>query len=436
MRRMRVSIIILAVVLALALSGCLTTPPNDVPVAPEQSTTSNVVPLPTEEPKVDKPTETPQSPGYKANSEAPVTSESTPPSLTPEPTPVDPPVVSPPTDSTFEVYYIDVGQGDSSLIICDGKAMLIDGGEASESSKIYAYLKAHGINHLEYIVATHAHSDHIGGLSGALNFATVGTALCPVTEYDSKTFTSFVKYLGKQNVTITIPSSGDSFELGSAQVYILGPQRDYDDPNDTSIVMKVVYGNTSFLFTGDAERTAEADILDAGYDLSATVLKVGHHGSDTSTSYPFLREIMPEYAVIQVGAGNSYGHPTDNTLSRLRDADVKVYRNDMQGTIICTSDGETVSFSTERNTNADTLVSPSQSTTTTPVHGSVDNPQASTREDNSTGTDYVGNKNSKKFHYAWCNSVDQMKESNKYYYTGTRDEMISQGYDPCGNCKP
>ena len=108
----------------------------------------------------------------------------------------------------------------------------------------------------------------------------------------------------------------------------------------------------------------------------------------------------------------------------------------MQGTIICTSDGKTVSFSTERNANADTLVAPSQSTTTTPVHGSVDNPQASTREDNSTGTDYVGNKNSKKFHYAWCNSVGQMKESNKYYYTGTRDEMISQGYDPCGNCKP
>ena len=241
----------------------------------------------------------------------------------------EPEAMTPPENSTFEVHFIDVGQGDCSLILCDGKAMLIDGGEASESSKVYAYLKKLGVNHLDYIVATHAHSDHIGGLSGALNYASVDTALCPVTSYDSKTFSSFTKYLGQQGASIAVPEPGDIFSLGSASVIILGPQRSYEDTNDTSIVMKVVYGKTSFLFTGDAERTAEADILDAGYNLSATVLKVGHHGSDTSTSYPFLREIMPEYAVIQVGKGNSYGHPTEDTLSKLRDANAKVYRNDL-----------------------------------------------------------------------------------------------------------
>lgn len=323
-----------------------------------------------------------------------------------------------PEHSTFEIHFIDVGQGDCSLILCDGKAMLIDGGESSESSKVYAYLKAHGIDHLDYMVATHAHSDHIGGLSGALNYASVGTAFCSVTEYDSKTFSSMVKYLNNQGLKITVPSAGDTFNLGSATVQILGPQRAYDDPNDMSIVLKVTYGETSFLFTGDAERTAEADILDAGYDLSATVLKVGHHGSDTSTSYPFLREVMPEYAVIQVGKDNSYGHPTEDTLSRLRDADVKVYRNDLQGTVICSSDGESVTFSTEKNESMQT----NPTVTVTPE----------TNEPNDVG-EYIGNKNSKKFHLPTCKNLPA--EKNRVYLS-SRQEAIDGGFDPCGNCNP
>lgn len=330
--------------------------------------------------------------------------------------PEEPPVI--PEDSSFEIHFIDVGQGDCSLILCDGKSMLIDGGESSESSKVYAYLKAHGIDHLDYMVATHAHSDHIGGLSGALNYASVGTAFCSVTEYDSKTFSSMVKYLNNQGLTITVPNAGKTFSLGSATVQILGPQRSYDDPNDMSVVLKVTYGETSFLFTGDAERTAEADILDAGYDLSATVLKVGHHGSDTSTSYPFLREIMPEYAVIQVGKDNSYGHPTEDTLSRLRDADVKVYRNDLQGTVICTSDGKSVTFSTEKNESVQT----NPTVTVTPE----------VNEPDDVG-EYIGNKNSKKFHLPTCKNLPA--EKNRVYLS-SRQEAIDGGYDPCGNCDP
>jgi len=323
-----------------------------------------------------------------------------------------------PQDSTFEVHYLDVGQGDSSLILCDGHAMLIDGGEASESSKVYAYLKAHGVDHLDYMVATHAHSDHIGGLSGALNYATVDTAFCPVTEYDSKTFSSMVKYLGNQGLNITVPSAGDDFMLGSAYVQILGPQKSYDDPNDTSIVLKVTYGETSFLFTGDAERTAEADILAAGYDLSSTVLKVGHHGSDTSTSYPFLREIMPEYAVIQVGKDNSYGHPAEDTLSRLRDADVKVYRNDLQGDIVCTSDGKTVTFTTAKNESV-------QTNPTVPVTPEQEEPD-------DIG-EYIGNKNSKKFHLPTCKNLPA--EKNRIYFD-SRQAAVDAGQTPCGNCNP
>ena len=323
-----------------------------------------------------------------------------------------------PADSTFEVHYLDVGQGDCSLVLCDGHAMLIDGGESSESSKVYAYLKQHGVSHLDYMVASHAHSDHIGGLSGALNYATVDTAFCPVTDYDSKTFDSMVKYLDKQGVGITVPGAGDEFMLGSAHVQILGPQKNYDEPNDTSIVLKVTYGETSFLFTGDAERTAEADILDAGYNLSSTVLKVGHHGSDTSTSYPFLREIMPEYAVIQVGADNSYGHPTEDTLSRLRDAEVKVYRNDLQGDIVCSSDGKVVTFTTTKNESV-------QTNPTVVVTPDVDEPD--------DAGEYIGNKNSKKFHLPTCKNLPA--EKNRIYFD-SRQAAVDAGQSPCGNCKP
>ena len=131
--------------------------------------------------------------------------------------------------------------------------------------------------------------------------------------------------------------------IGSARVEILGVNED-SDPNNTSIVLRIDYGSTSFLFTGDAERESEQKMLNRGANLSATVLKVGHHGSNSSTTYPFLREVMPEYAVISVGTGNTYGHPTENTLSRLRDAQVQVYRTDRNGDVFCSSDGRNVTF--------------------------------------------------------------------------------------------
>lgn len=336
-------------------------------------------------------------------------------------------------DSTFQIDFIDVGQADAALVRCDGQTMLIDGGNVADSNLIYSYLQSRSIDHLDVVVNTHAHEDHVGGLSGALNYATVGTAYCPVTEYSSKAFQNFVKYLDQQSVPITVPSPGDTFSLGSAQVQILGPISPSDEPNNTSIVLRIVYGNTSYLFTGDAQREEEAELLDAGYDLKSDVLKVGHHGSDTSTSYPFLREIMPEYAVISVGTGNSYGHPTQDVLSRLRDADVTLYRTDLQGDIILTSDGTTITFTTQRE--AQTPVNPTASSGSS--SGQPQTPAQTPQEPASTppAAQYVGNAGTKKFHRPTCSSVDQIKEGNQVTFD-SREEAVSQGYDPCKRCNP
>ncbi len=251
-------------------------------------------------------------------------------------------------DADFQAHYIDVGQADSELIISNGHSMLIDGGNAPDSNLIVSYLRGCGIEHLDYVVCTHAHEDHVGGLSGALHECAADHVLCSVDEHDTKVFKNFKSYAKKQGREIEIPSAGDSFELGGSRVEILAPINEYDDVNNNSIVLKVTYGDTSFLFTGDAEREEEQDILNAGYDISADVLKVGHHGSSTSTSYPFLREVMPKYAVISCEKGNSYGHPHKETLSKLNDADVKVYRTDLNGHIIALSDGENIEFKTKK----------------------------------------------------------------------------------------
>lgn len=328
---------------------------------------------------------------------------------------------------SFAVHYIDVGQGDAALVLCDDKTMLIDGGKPHASSIIYTYLKNLNIDYLDYIVASHADDDHIGGLSAPLAKMKVGNVLAPETEADTRSYESLKNKTAEQGLTITHPKPGESLDFCSSKIEFYGPITESEsDRNNGSVVMKIIYGDTSFLFTGDAEREEEQEILSAGYDLSATVLKVGHHGSKNSTTYPFLREIMPKYAVISVG-DNNYGHPTEDTLSRLRDADVKVYRTDMQGDIVATSDGKIVTVTTKKNNNAQTNPTENEKSTSA---------QSAENAANQEICEYIGNANTKKFHYPDCGAVSQMKEKNKVYLNCTRDEAIKDGYNPCGRCNP
>ena len=324
----------------------------------------------------------------------------------------------PSENSTFQIHFIDVGQADAALISCDGHHMLIDGGNRDDSSRIYSVLQKAGIDHLDLVVGSHAHEDHIGGISAAFQAADVDLVLSPVTEYDSKVFKTFKSKAEEQGSGLTVPSVGSAYELGSATVKILGLNGG-EDTNDTSIILKVTYGETSFLFTGDAEYDGEHAVLDSGADLSATVLKVGHHGSDTSTCYPFLRAVMPQYAVISVGAGNSYGHPNDDTLSKLRDAGAVVFRTDLQGDIFCTSDGKTVSFETQKQVSEE-QVNPTIA-------------DGSGQESQDTSGTYIGNVNSMKFHRTSCSSLP--KESNRIYFD-SRSAAVNAGYASCQRCTP
>lgn len=243
-----------------------------------------------------------------------------------------------PMDGLY-VHYIDVGQGDSELICCGGEYMLIDAGEPSAADAVLDYLNERGIEKLEYVVCSHAHADHCGGLDAVVENFEVGTVFTSPYAGSTPSYEIFTEAVEKNDLELTVPTLGESFSLGEARFEFIGPLEEYDNLNDDSLVMRLEYGDTSFLFTGDMTSKAERDLLEDGANVKCDVLKVGHHGSSGSSSYRFLYEAQPKIAVISCEAGNSYGHPHEETLSRLSDADAEIYRTDLDGSIVIFSNG-------------------------------------------------------------------------------------------------
>ena len=246
----------------------------------------------------------------------------------------------------LQVHFLDVGQGDCTIILCDGETMVIDGGPASTAQFVYSYVRnTLNLQHIDYVISTHPHLDHVYGLSSVLNAAPVDLLLTPVMKWDSKAFDSMLEYAKAQGTPISVPQDGDTLQLGGATITILHcwPEAiDYGRTNDSSIVTRIDYGKTSFIITGDAEDWSEYMMIDSGYDLKADVLRVSHHGSSTGSTAQFLKAVQPEYAVISVGKDNGYGHPHAEVLERLNEIGAKVLRTDELGTIVFQSDGESL----------------------------------------------------------------------------------------------
>lgn len=255
----------------------------------------------------------------------------------------------------LQIHFLNVGQGDCTIVLCDDEVMVIDGGPRTSAAYVYSYIEnTLELQHIDYMISTHPHLDHVYGLSSILNAAPVDLILTPVLEWDSKAFGYMLKYAEAQGTPIIIPQEGDTLQLGGATVTILHcwPEAiDYGRTNDSSIVVRIDYGKTSYIITGDAEDWSEYMMIDAGVNLKADVLRVAHHGSYNSSTMEFLLAVQPDYAVISVGRDNGYGHPHQVVLDRLKEINVVLFRTDMVGTIVCTSDGETISFDTVYESN-------------------------------------------------------------------------------------
>lgn len=320
------------------------------------------------------------------------------------------------SEKKLQVHFLDVGQGDGIFIELPNKeTMLIDTGEYMYSSGVQEYIKNRGYSKINYIVATHPHSDHIGGLSNIVNNFDFDKIYAPNAVSTTPTYVKLLEAISEKGKKMTRAQKGVTIiNDGKLNATIIGPvSESYDNMNNYSVVIKLKYGSNTFLLTADMEALAEKELTG---NIKSDVLKVGHHGSGTSTSEEFLTKVSPKYAVISCGKDNDYGHPHEKVMERLKNHSIKIYRTDLNGTITFTSDGKNIKITKEKTSLED---SSSQSTSVTP--------QAQTK--------YVLNTNSKKIHNITCPSVDKISTDNRLN-TNDYKKAIADGFEPCKSCKP
>ncbi len=355
-------------------------------------------------------------------------------------------------DSTLEIHYLDVGQGDATLILCDGHAMLIDAGNNNKGTAVWSYLKSQNVETLDYVIGTHPDADHIGGLDVIITKFDCSVIFLTEETKDTNTYRDVVDAMKYKSYPRTAPVVGDTYVLGAAEFTIVAPSEMNTDSNDNSIAIILQHGENSFYFEGDAGEAEEASICnrtisdrtisDSNLDIAAKVYKIGHHGSKTSTSDEILAQVLPEYAIISVG-DNSYGHPNAEVLNKLRAKGIAVFRTDEQGTIVATSDGKQITWNMSPDDSwkagepgaAQDITDQKAVTDTQGVvdtHGEVDTGSSTAGTADIADVDIMVHitASGAKYHQAGCG---YLKTSD---YEVTLAEAKEQGLTPCSKCKP
>lgn len=358
-----------------------------------------------------------------------------------------------PLEGLLTVTFLDVGQGNSVLVENEGAYMLIDGGDRDYSSYVVSYLKNQGVEELDYVVSSHYDADHLNGVIGALHAFSCETLLAADYTTDTKVYQSLLSVVDEKDIELVYPKMGDTYTFGEAEFTIVCPDTyDYSEDNDNSVGIRLQYGENSFLICGDAGEKVEKMMVQSGLTIESDVYLASHHGSANSSSMAFLEAVRPKAVVISAGRENSYGHPTAAVLENIRTAGAALYRTDLQGTIVVTSDGTQLNWNVEASgdyRSGEELKEDKEKEK--PVSGQenagIETEHTAAGQDTSIDTQandvtqetsaaYILNMSTKKFHKPSCSSVSTIKGENRAEFEGLREELIDAGYSPCQRCNP